>query len=866
MKFKMTQDEENQQFFFSLFNNDDNLLLNSAGFADRDACVASIRNLVQQLPQRAAYQLAIEPRGSYFRLNNATGAALAQSPNFDSSAEATEALNSLVADAVDETDYQVDFTAISTSTVLRTEVLPSLADIDYESLYDFSYNSQSNQAGFDSFVRTDGSFSFHYNNATGQPLLYNRSFDSAGRRDKRIRQVIKASSAESRYEIKEADGQFYYILKERNNAEIARSRRFATQAEAQDSVQYCLTNIPQYANQYPEPEAKEAKKRKGVNEYGLSLLAASTDVGFHPLRGEDKQHYFLLNGNAGTPLLFGQGYSGGAARDSGIKTVIRNAGDERRYELKAEGGKSYFVLRSANRQEIARSADFDSPEAAQNAMQWIMKTVPGYAAQYGVEISKPETTTTVETDSFTIDVLPPVLVAAVAPVVKSETERDNYLPCNDYANGETIDEEDFTVFKKDDEHYFSMLDRNKDVLLRSEGYPTTAARDNGIRSVKTNRDLRERYSMVEEDNEHFVILKAANHREIARSCPHGSQVALLALFPFLGEGATGGFPWVVAGLAAAGLGLAGTAMAQADATPAILPLAAPEAIPPIPVPAVEETVAFPAAEDSSFAGALTGAGVLGAGAIAAALAADVDGAAGAATPVGAAVPVGAVTPVGAASGGRGGWGWLPWLLGALLLAALLWWLLRGCAADKPAAVVVPPADTTQIIAKSTVPVVVPTDSATVATTPPVGTAFVCNCSNNADKLFNIPTDRAPKVLYRLGSNPEFGDSHALSPEEFYQKIKNRAAINRGDKQFLDRVFKGMGYANGFADAKPEMFSNTVIPKGASGNLGYSKQHKTQYSTLDNNDRDLQAFHIKSANGCDMHFMKTCGNHFFYCPK
>ena len=81
---------------------------------------------------------------------------------------------------------------------------------------------------------------------------------------------------------------------------------------------------------------------------------------------------------------------------------------------------------------------------------------------------------------------------------------------------------------------------------------------------------------------------------------------------------------------------------------------------------------------------------------------------------------------------------------------------------------------------------------------------------------------------------------------------------------MDRVYKGMGYANGWADAKAEQFSEANVAPGTVGNMGYSKLHKTACDRLDATGKDLLAFRIKSANGCDMHFMKTCGNHFFFC--
>jgi hypothetical protein len=136
------------------------------------------------------------------------------------------------------------------------------------------------------------------------------------------------------------------------------------------------------------------------------------------------------------------------------------------------------------------------------------------------------------------------------------------------------------------------------------------------------------------------------------------------------------------------------------------------------------------------------------------------------------------------------------------------------------------------------------------------------CATGTDPIFTSLCVN-PKKLSRLGTNPEFGNSHGLSGAEFFEKLTKAYQKNKVDRVFLDRIFKGMGYS-GFADARADMFSEVVIPEGTSGKLGYSKLHKTGCYTLPDAEHDRQAFRIEAANGCTFHFMKTCGNHFFFC--
>ena len=999
MKFLVDQNPEGK-CSFTLVNDAEETVLNSILFDDRDRCVAAIRGLTRVLPDAAAYAVVAEGDRFFYEVS-ADGAAVARSEAFGSAEDAQEGIDLFTEDTSDETQYRVELTTTSSNTAREQMVIPSLGAIDYDSLYDLYYASPKGTNGFETFVRDGKDHYFHFNGADGQALLFSRGFDSGFKRDKRIRQVIAASAKDQRYEIIEKNGSFYFILKERNNQEIARSKSFETRAEAATAMGFVMANAPALAAQFPEPT-----KRKSVNQYNYNLKATNAEAGFEAIKGDDKANYFILKNAAGAPVLMSQGYSGSGARDNGIRTVIKNGFMPARYERKDEDGKYSFVLRSGNRQEVARSMVFGSAAERDAAIGWIENSVRNYATQYGV-IERDATTTT--TESFMIDMPPaPALPVAaelaavgLAVAASKSADHDDYLDCGAYKNHDQSQTGDFVTFKNDTDgqHYFAMLNNDKEVLLRSEGYPDTSARNNGLKSVQTNRDTEERYKIIEEDNLHYVVLRAANNREIARSCPFESKAALFGLFPWLQAGSTGGFPWSAAALGIGALGLAGAASAapmlaaeaEASAPIAATPLEVPmAAIAPVDAAAVDAAavgavavtakakhndyldcdtykkhndtlrdgfVKFRSNADglhyfamlndkkevllrsegysdsnarnngiktvkdnrdnkdryqtieendqhfvvlkaanrreiarscptkdkaalfalfpwlvAGFAGAFpwaaAGAGLVGAGAAATSVGAGA-AAVGAASSAGALAGSGAAGGGGAAAGGalagRGIWGWLPWLLAALLLAALLWWLLKGCA--KPAPTGAAAADTTAIVGQSSTlatPVIISDSADRKEPIAAVATALVCDCAAQTDPVFNLNQGLTAKVVRKLGSNPEFGNSHGLTPTQFYDKISKKYGSNGVDKRFLDRIFKVMGYANGFKDANAALFTDVVVPRGTVGNLGYNVLHKTQYSELQ--PENTEAFRIKAANGCDLHFMKTCGNHFFYCPK
>ncbi len=139
---------------------------------------------------------------------------------------------------------------------------------------------------------------------------------------------------------------------------------------------------------------------------------------------------------------------------------------------------------------------------------------------------------------------------------------------------------------------------------------------------------------------------------------------------------------------------------------------------------------------------------------------------------------------------------------------------------------------------------------------------ICGASKVA--IFNVPAGADPKQINRLGTLPEFGNSHALTAAEFFEKLQARYQSRKEDKAYLDHLFTSMGYAGGFTEARAYMFSDDVLPVGTSGLLGLGEAHHYEYSVLPSAEQDRQAFRILSANGTVVHFMKTCGNYFYGC--
>jgi hypothetical protein len=163
----------------------------------------------------------------------------------------------------------------------------------------------------------------------------------------------------------------------------------------------------------------------------------------------------------------------------------------------------------------------------------------------------------------------------------------------------------------------------------------------------------------------------------------------------------------------------------------------------------------------------------------------------------------------------------------------------------------------------------PAEPAMAEPTPPAPepvnfTSGTCSCAGSNSNLFSTQGAVTPRLVTRLGSNPEFGNHQGQSAAAFFSTLQNRYASDNYDRQYLDHLARSLGYRS-FTEMDVSMFNETRVPQGSNMILGFGQQHALQYSTLQASDTmDLEAFSVRSANGCDVNFMKTCGNFAYIC--
>jgi len=91
-------------------------------------------------------------------------------------------------------------------------------------------------------------------------------------------------------------------------------------------------------------------------------------------KGKDGQDYFVLKAGNGEIILQSEGYKSRRACANGIESVRKNSQDENRFECRtAKNGKSYFVLKATNGQEVGRSQMYKSDSGCKNGMKSVAR-------------------------------------------------------------------------------------------------------------------------------------------------------------------------------------------------------------------------------------------------------------------------------------------------------------------------------------------------------------------------------------------------------------------------------------------------------------------------------------------------------------
>ncbi len=91
-------------------------------------------------------------------------------------------------------------------------------------------------------------------------------------------------------------------------------------------------------------------------------------------KGKDGQFYFVLKAANSQTILQSEGYKTMKSCENGIASVQKNSQDPKRFVCNtAKDGRTYFVLKAANGQEIGRSQMYKSHSGCRNGMKSVAR-------------------------------------------------------------------------------------------------------------------------------------------------------------------------------------------------------------------------------------------------------------------------------------------------------------------------------------------------------------------------------------------------------------------------------------------------------------------------------------------------------------
>ena len=347
-------------------------------------------------------------------------------------------------------------------------------------------------AGADGFHKfsAEGEEYFAYNQ-NGKTYLRSEGYSSSAGRDNGIKSVIKNAPNDDRWKMGKDDEGHYYLLKAGNSQEIARSCPYASEAEMQKALDWV--------------RGEESILGKGAKEVDGAWVSASA--------------FGLIAANN---LKAENDAKAKVEAEARLKAEA-NAKAEEEARLKKEA-----EAKDKAEEEVRLKKEAEAKAKAEEEARLKKETEAKAKAEEEARLKKEAEAKAKEEEAAALKFKKEKELEAAKIVSLASTpkkDQDEYLPCASYAG-----QKGFNSFEKEGYFYFSYINEDGEVLLRSQAYKSAGGRDNGIESVKKNSKIKERWFEVEEKGQHFYILKAGNKQEIARSCGTSNKAAMNALF------------------------------------------------------------------------------------------------------------------------------------------------------------------------------------------------------------------------------------------------------------------------------------------------------------------------------------------------
>ncbi len=413
MRIDLLQAGLKNDYIFQI-SNASTIYLSSSDYQDRKACLTQLQEVLANL--RDNEQIAIQSGNNkkyYFEVLDH-----AQSPSFDDIEAASDILAKLKDYANSKNEFKINYQKQGEQVVSKKQL--GLR----EELYNFDKISKSQQAGFELIEEEEnkGRF-FHFNDETGNVLLYSRMYDGKNRRIKAIQDLIKNCKEEQRFQLVQQDGEHYFIFKTKDGFEIGRSRMFENQSQMETAIAFLRKEASNAKNAFKLQKKKKKKKKQAKEKYHLKQLAPLGLVGFEGFKSKkNKLHYFHYHDEGGQALLYSKPFEKRKLRDAAIAGIIKTGGKKKAYKTwKKSKDQYYFSVIDKKGKSFARSRYFTTKKEMIAALKHLQSNVGGYEQEVNVVPITKEKQLTIHLPEVAKDEVEKTAAVAVTTAIAAET-------------------------------------------------------------------------------------------------------------------------------------------------------------------------------------------------------------------------------------------------------------------------------------------------------------------------------------------------------------------------------------------------------------------------------------------------------------
>ena len=369
MNIKMYKNKVDNTFTFKVYRTKKPILIGKT-FSSKEACLSGIEQALAGLRSNNMINIRSKEGGGGFLFSSGT----VESCVFKTLDQASDGLAFLKETIGKTQEFVVAFDTVKEQAISKKKIGRAEG-------YDFKQVSKTKQAGFELLDKDSANFYFHFNDAEGKPILFSRSYDGKTARTKAAKKLITSIKEDTLVtKIMAAGNSSVFLLKTKDEVEIARSKRFKTKTAAIESLKAFKKAALGKVKILKLAKKKKKKKTLPKEKFNLKQVAPIGDIGFEAFRSKkNKCHYFHFFDKKGKALLYSRAYESRSKRDAAMMESIKLSEDKRLYAISEKKGNYHFILQSAKGKGLAKSRIFSTKEELIEGMRYFHANAKSYA-------------------------------------------------------------------------------------------------------------------------------------------------------------------------------------------------------------------------------------------------------------------------------------------------------------------------------------------------------------------------------------------------------------------------------------------------------------------------------------------------------